>query len=257
MTSLPNSILGIREKLRAGSVSIGSWMQIVDGSIAEIMGDVGFDWVAIDLEHGNFSECHLPDVTRALELSGSVPLVRVAEPNKTMCKRALDLGAHGLILPNISSSEELADIVSACQYPPKGQRGVGFSRANLFGAKFDAYREFAQAPLIIPMIENKDALENIEQICQVPNIDAVFVGPYDLSASLSVLGEFDSPIFLNAISKVIGTAQQFDIAVGIHCVDPDIELLDRYQEKGFTFIAFSIDSVILRHGASLGAAKIK
>ncbi len=257
MTSPPRSISGIREKLRAGNVSIGSWMQIVDGSIAEIMGDVGFDWVAIDLEHGNFSDCNLPDVTRALELSGCVPLVRVAEANKIMCKRALDLGAQGLILPNIASPKELVDIVSACQYPPTGQRGVGFSRANLFGAKFDAYREFAQNPLIVPMIENKDALENIEQICQVPNIDAVFVGPYDLSASLSVLGEFDSPIFSKAISKVISTAQRFNIAVGIHCVDPDTALLDRYQEKGFTLIAFSIDSVILRHGASLGVAKFK
>ena len=124
---------GLRERLKAGDVTIGSWMQLRDPSVAEIMGRSGYDWVALDLEHGQFSLSSLPDLFRALESGDTLPLVRLALGDDTECKQVLDAGAAGVIVPMIRSAEHLLLVRSACCWPDAGTRGVGFSRANLFG----------------------------------------------------------------------------------------------------------------------------
>jgi 2-dehydro-3-deoxyglucarate aldolase len=131
----------MRAKLRAGQPSVGSWMQIPHASIAEILGDAGYDWVAADLEQGAITLADLPDLFRALELGGTLPLVRLAKGDVTDCKHALDAGAGGVIVPMIESAEQLIAVRDACRWPPAGRRGVGFSRANLFGKYFQEYRE--------------------------------------------------------------------------------------------------------------------
>ena len=126
----------IRENLSKGHSSIGSWIQIPDSSIAEIMGQSGYDWVAVDMEHGSISLCQLPDLFRALELGNTLPLARIAQGEAKDCKQALDAGAGGLIIPMVESAEQLQKVVQYSSWPPSGMRGVGFSRANLFGNIF-------------------------------------------------------------------------------------------------------------------------
>ena len=178
------AIKNIREKLNTNGVSIGSWMQIPHSSIAEIMGQSNYDWVAVDMEHGAISAHQLPDLFRALELGNTLPLVRLAHGHSKDCKQALDAGAGGVIVPMIGSADQLIKVRDSIRWPPSGRRGVAFSRANLFGKNFDAYIEEAKQPILIAMIEHVDAINELDGILAVDGLDAILIGPYDLSGSL-------------------------------------------------------------------------
>jgi 2-dehydro-3-deoxyglucarate aldolase len=224
-------------------------MQIPNGSVAEIMGASGFDWVAVDLEHGSIDTSQLPGLFRALELGGTLPLARIAEISPTACKHALDAGAGGVIVPMIESRAQLEHMRDACRWPPAGRRGVGFSRANIFGQRFDRYREEAQSPLLIPMIESCGALDALDDILSTDGIDAVLIGPYDLSASLGCTGDFGQPRFTAAMEAIRAAAQRHQVAPGIHVVAPDIEQLRTRVSDDFRFIAYSLDAVMLASAA--------
>ncbi len=243
------SIESIRSRLRDGSASIGSWMQIPHASIAEIMGQSGYDWVAVDLEHGTIGHQQLPDLFRALELGNTLPLVRLARGHVTDCKQALDAGAGGVIVPMVESAEQLLAVRDACRWPPGGSRGVGFSRANLFGKNFDVYRTEAQAPLLVAMIEHIRAVENLGAILAVEGLDAILIGPYDLSASLGLTAEFEHVRFKATMACIIDAARNAGIPVGLHVVQPSAEELERRLADGYRVIAYSIDAVMLRTAA--------
>ena len=131
----------VRKKLNSNKVSIGSWMQLPSSDIAEIMGACGYDWITIDMEHGSISNSQLPNIFRALELGNTLPFVRVSKSDIDECNRALEAGAAGIFLPMIQTSNQLSKIIKGITWPPKGKRGVGFSRANLFGANFNKYKK--------------------------------------------------------------------------------------------------------------------
>lgn len=239
----------IRRKMSSKKPTIGSWIQIPHASVAEIMGQSGYDWVAVDMEHGAISSHQLPDLFRALELGGTLPLARIAQDTAKDCKCALDAGAGGVIVPMIESAEQLTNIRDMCRWPPAGRRGGGFSRANMFGKYFDDYIEEAQAPLLIAMIENIRAVENLEDILQVKGLDAILIGPYDLSASISLTAKLKSEKFLKIMKKIKKISDQYDIPCGIHVVTPDDRLLKQYIDDGYRFIAYSIDSVFMHSSA--------
>ena len=239
----------LRKKLATGDISLGSWMQISNGSVAEILGQSGFDWIAADLEHGAFSIENLPDIFRALELGGCLPLVRLAQQSVKDCKQALDCGAAGVIVPNIKNSEQLEKMTSAIAWPPAGTRGVGFSRANLYGKNFLTYVEEAQAPFLVAMIEDFCAIDDLPKILRVKGLDAVLIGPYDLSASMGITGCFQDPKFLNAISEIKSECNNKSIPVGIHVVKPDLAGLKDKIRDSYQFIAYGIDSVFLRESS--------
>lgn len=245
-----DKIKSIRQTLASGKPTIGSWMQIPNGSVAEIMGKAGYDWVAIDLEHGAFSLHQLPDLFRALELGGTLPLVRLAQGHVKDCKQALDAGAGGVIIPMVESAEELQLVRNACCWPPAGTRGVGFSRANLFGKYFQEYNEEAQSPLLVAMIEHKNAVDRLDEILQVKGLDAILVGPYDLSASMGLTAQFTSPEFLAVMERILTLCQKYNIPGGVHVVQPDMVLLRSRIEEGFRFLAYAIDSVFLSQSAN-------
>lgn len=235
----------IRENLKSGKPSIGSWMQIPNSSVAEIMGHSGYDWVAVDLEHGTIDISQLPDLFRALELGNTLPLVRLAHGLPKDCKRALDAGAGGVIVPMVESAEQLTMVRDACRWPPSGNRGVGFSRANLFGKYFDTYSAEAQSPLLIAMIEHIDAIDNLENILQVDGLDGILVGPYDLSASMGVMAKFEDQVFVEAVAKVRTVCKKLKVPFGLHVVAPQPDLLKKKINEGYQFIAYSIDAVFL------------
>ena len=242
------AISSIRNKLLRGGHSIGSWIQIPHSSVAEIMGDAGYDWVAVDMEHGSIGVQQLPNLFRALELGNTLPLVRLASGNATDCKQALDAGAGGVIVPMIESADQLIAVRDACCWPPSGSRGVGFSRANLFGKYFEEYREEAQAPLLVAMIEHEKSVENLEEICKVDGLDALLIGPYDLSSSMGIIADFQSGQFIETIEKIRFVAHKNKIPCGLHIVMPEPNELEQKLKDGYQFLAYSIDSVFLTHG---------
>jgi 2-dehydro-3-deoxyglucarate aldolase len=240
-----DKLSAIRQALAGNGTSIGSWMQIPHASIAEIMGDAGFDWVAVDLEHGSIAPHQLPDLFRALELGNTLPLVRLAQGSAPECKQALDAGAGGVIVPMVESATQLRRVVEACRWPPGGSRGVGFSRANLFGKRFAEYQREAQAPLVVAMIEHVSAIEQLPAILAVDGLDAIFIGPYDLSASMGLTGQFSEPAFVAAQERIRSLAAAASIACGVHVVAPSREELAARIEEGYRFLAHSIDAAFL------------
>ena len=244
-------IIDIRKSLAADKPSIGSWMQIPHPSIAEIMGQAGYDWVAVDMEHGAVAVHQLPDLFRALELGGTLPLARLAEGSIKDCKQALDAGAGGVIVPMVESAEQLTQMREACCWPPSGTRGVGFSRANLFGKHFDTYFEEAQSPLLVAMIEHIRAVEHLEEILLVEGLDAILIGPYDLSASMGLTAKFEHPQFISTMDRIRALCGLHSIPCGVHVVMPDATVLQQRINEGYRFIAYSIDSVFLNNSTTI------
>lgn len=238
------AIRDIRDRMHNGGHSVGSWMQIPHASVAEIMGQAGYDWVAVDMEHGAVSVHQLPDLFRALELGGTLPLVRLAQGLTKDCKRALDAGAGGVIVPMVESAAQLMAVRDACRWPPAGTRGVAFSRANLFGKHFEAYRDEAQAPLLVAMIEHGRAVDDLEAILAVDGLDAILIGPYDLSASMGLTAQFEHPDFVAAMAKILQLALARGVPCGLHVVAPSAEQLAQRIAEGYRFLAYSIDSVM-------------
>lgn len=235
----------IRQSLQENKPSVGSWMQIPHTSVAEIMGQAGYDWVAVDMEHGAIGVHQLPDLFRALELGGTLPLARLAQGQPKDCKQALDAGAGGVIVPMVESAAQLTQVRDACRWPPAGTRGVGFSRANLFGKHFEAYTEEAQEPLLVAMIEHVRAVDNLAEILQVSGLDAIMVGPYDLSASMGLTAQFNHPDFEEVMQRIRGLSREYRIPSGVHVVMPDHAALEQRIAQGYRFIAYSIDAVFL------------
>ena len=148
----------LRKKIK-NKTSIGGWMQTTEPMIAALLGKRNFDWIVLDIEHGTFDTSKLQNVFRAIELNNKLPLVRLANHDKKNLGQLFDSGCCGVIIPNITSSKDLENIIKSCSWPPNGSRGVGFSRSNLFGLKFNQYKKIAQKPFIVAMIENLKALK--------------------------------------------------------------------------------------------------
>jgi 2-dehydro-3-deoxyglucarate aldolase len=240
----------IKTDLKNKKTTVGSWMQIPDSSVAEIMGKSGFDWVVVDLEHGRFSQQILPDLFRALELGGTVPFARLQQSDSKEIKQALDAGALGIILPMIENADQLEKAISAAYYPPKGTRGVGYCRANLFGKGFNKYvKNTANDIVIVAQIEHINAVNDLDRILRVSGLDAIIVGPYDLSASMGITAKFESKAFLDVMENIRQKANFHDIPMGVHIVLPDEEALKNKIKNGYQFIAYAIDSVFLYQSA--------
>jgi len=251
-------IIVIRQKLQNGKVSIGSWISLGNTAIAEIFAKAGFDWLVIDLEHSVISIEVAGELIRTIDLCGISPLVRLTSNNKDQIKRVMDAGAHGIVVPMVNSEEDAINAVAATKYYPNGNRGVGLARAQGYGANFADYLEWQQnGPLVIVQIEHIDALSQLEQIFSVPGVDAYIIGPYDLSSSLGIPGDFNHPDFITAMKFIETTGQRLDKPGGLHIVEPDVEKLKESISLGYRFIAYSVDIRMLDVTARNGIKAIK
>lgn len=235
----------LKSRIKNGDVTIGGWLQIPSIELAEALASCGFDWVAIDMEHGSSAFPDLTAIFSVMERRGVTPLVRLPSADPYFARRLLDAGCAGLIVPVVEDPEAFQDFISHCLYPPHGRRGVGLSRANLWGDTFDEnFNDFA--PVIIPQIETLKGVDNTADIAANPNVDAMFIGPYDLSANLGVPGVFDSDDFLAAKEKVRAATLAADIALAGHQVKPDPASLQEMIDDGFKFIAYGTDVIGMR-----------
>jgi 2-dehydro-3-deoxyglucarate aldolase len=158
----------------------------------------------------------------------------------------MDAGAHGVIVPMVNSRAEAISAVASVYYPPKGHRGVGLARAQGYGTAFEQYREQLNArSVIIVQVEHIDAVNNLADILSVPGIDGYLIGPYDLSASMNISGQFTHPDMIAAIAKIKRIGSELDKPGGLHIVEPDFIQLEEHIEEGFKFIAYSLDTRML------------
>ncbi len=237
-------------KLLNRQLLCGSWLQIGHPANAEILAQAGFTWLAADCEHGEIENGTIGNFCRTVQQFDCTPLVRVKENNILEIRRALDLGAMGVIIPLVNSADDAQRAVAAAKYPPVGRRGFAFHRGNNWGVNFDEYAKHANAEVIvIVMIESKEAVENIDAILAVDGVDGLFIGPYDMSGSYGIIGQTDAPEIKNACRKISAACKKAGKSAGLHIVLPTAEKVQNAVADGFTFLALGMDTVFLANGA--------
>ncbi len=238
----------VKKCMQEGKFTAGGWVQIVHPSVAELMAQAGFEWLALDAEH---SACDMEGAQAFLQgMQGTscVPFIRVPGNDLLWIRRSLDVGFKGIIVPMVNSAEEAERAVKSCKFPPAGERGIGYCRANRYGFEFEEYvGSFNEEVILLCQVEHKSAVDNIDDIVSVEGLDGVFIGPYDLSASMGILGQLDHPDMKAAVETVLRAARKAGIAAGLHVVSPSPDDVRSRYEEGFRFIAMSIDITILGH----------
>ena len=237
----------LKEKWAGGEETIGGWLAIADAFSAEIMGKVGYDYLCIDMQHGVADYATAIQMLQALESAPhGVPIVRVPWNEPGIIGRMLDGGSRGVIIPMVNSVAEAEAAVAACRYAPEGARSWGPVRAMRIHDEYSP--ELANAAVaVIPMIETKQAVDNIDDILSVPGIDAVYVGPADLSVSLGLPPASDHDgIFTEAMETIVAACRRHDVVPGVHTNPTYIE---KRQEQGFRMITVCIDYLAMAQGA--------
>ena len=229
----------VREKLKRGEPSIGTWLSLPSSFAARLRAKTAFDWLTLDLEH---SPTTLETAANAFGLiagAGKVPLARLAFNNVQNIKQVLDCGAYGIVVPMVNTKSEAEAVVEAARYQPIGQRSIG---GQLHSTNFDTdgatyYAKANDQILVMVMIEHKVGVENADEILSVPGIDGCFIGPNDLHHSYGMAPAFESDTkeFTEAVNHIFATCKKYGIAPGIHTSDP--AMAERRRAQGFQFIA--------------------
>ncbi|MBI4905025.1 MAG: 2-dehydro-3-deoxyglucarate aldolase [Acidobacteria bacterium] len=239
----------LKRRLAAGDTVLGCFLSLGSSLASELMGNAGYDWALVDLEHGAGGETEALHQMQALSGTPAAAIVRVESNARQRVHRVLDIGAHGIMFPRIDSAEEALAAAAAMHYPPLGVRGVAFSnRACEYGSNFRPYLEESdKALLTIVQIETRAAVENVDAIAGTAGVDVLFIGPSDLSHSYGVLGQFDHPDFCEAIERTVAAAKRYRKSLGILLPKPGD--FARYHDLGFRFIASGSDAVLLNNTA--------
>ena len=244
-----------RSRLAAGEKLYGTMITLPTPATAEILANAGFDWFFIDGEHGPLGTAEILGILQAVSHRVAC-IVRVPEAAEVPIKKMLDIGAHGIIVPQVNSAEQAADIVRWSKYSPQGSRGVGLARAHGYGATFPEYIKNANDEVaVIVQAEHADAVANIEAIAKVPGVDAIQLGPYDLSASMGKMGQIDDPEVLVALEKIFATCKEANLPVG--CFGVSASNVQTDIERGSTLICAGTDTIFLSSAASRMLERLK
>lgn len=234
----------LRGRLRDKGPTYGLWVTVESPSITEVAVALGLDWVCIDMEHGHLGFADVMNHLRAVNGSDTAALVRVPGLEMSSIKRALDMGAHGVIVPYAQSHEDVEEAFRYGRYPPRGVRGVSGDRAVRWGLEFGEYlRSADEETLIIPLIETRGAVEDIDAILNVSGLEAIFFGPADMSASYGFLGEWEGPGVAEHILNVRAKADAKGISAGILARGVEDSL--RRRDQGFHMVGLGADMPLL------------
>ncbi|HLI58780.1 MAG TPA: aldolase/citrate lyase family protein [Solirubrobacteraceae bacterium] len=238
----------LTQRIRDREPLLGTFVSLGSATVTNLLASVGYDFLLIDLEHGAGSEAILQGQLFAAEAEGVAAMVRTETFDRIRIGRVLDLGARAVMLPRVDTPAQCAGAVAHLRYPPVGDRGVASSNrargwSTRTGSFTDANREIAA----VVQIESAEAVESVEEIAAVDGVDALFVGPSDLSHSLGVPGELESPAFTDALERVLQAARAHDLAAGI--LAPTPERARALHEQGFTLIVLSADVNMLAAAA--------
>lgn len=243
-------------RARGSKPPVGTWIVSASPLVAEAVGHVGFDWGVLDMEHAPLDLMTLVHLLQAVGNTKMVPVVRLPWNDAVMVKRVLDAGAETLLFPFIQTPEEAARAVAATRYPPEGVRGLSaMGRASRYGTVPDYYRAANRAVGVIVQLETPQAIAQLERIAAVPGVDALFVGPADLSGAMGHVGQLTHP----AVMALMGDAAQRARAVGkpIGSVGSTPEVVTRYRAAGYDFLAVASDLALLMRGATAAAQALR
>jgi 2-keto-3-deoxy-L-rhamnonate aldolase RhmA len=244
-----------RSRLKSGEKLLGTMVTLSTPSTAEILADLGYDWLFVDGEHGPLETSEVLGILQAVGHKTAC-IVRVPVAEEAPIKKMLDLGAAGIIAPQVNSADQAADVVRFSRYAPAGARGVGLARAHGYGMSFQEYVESANEQIsVIVQAEHVRAVENIEEIVQVEGIDAVLLGPYDLAASLGKMGQVDDPVVTDAIEHITKACLAANIPLGMFGVTA--AAVQPYIERGYTLIVAGVDTLFLGANAKRSLAELQ
>jgi len=236
----------LRQALAAGKVVYGTWVQTPSPEVVEILGWSGWDLVILDLEHGPYGPEGLPHLIRAAQSSDATPFVRVPLTAPQEVGKALDLGAAGIVVPGISAADDGARAVRLTRFPPHGSRGSSPSTRQLHysAVPFASLTEpGSPQPLVVLQVEARLATSDLGGILGIEGLDVIFIGPYDLSTSLGLPGQFDHPRVREAISEIVNRAAERGVAVGIWV--PDAKSAHLWVDQGVRFMTVSNNELML------------
>jgi len=247
----------LKQRIRNGEAVNGCWLNLGSSITAEIVGQAGFDWVLIDLEHGAGEEKDVLSQLQALQQSNTAAIVRVESAERQRIHRVLDAGAEGVMCPHIDSTADAKKVVDGLRYPPGGSRGVAkMVRASGFGKNFAEYYSNANENIVgVVQIETPEALRHLDEIAAIDGVDVLFIGPADLTMSLGIFGQFDHHLFTDAVKATVNAAQKAGKAAGILIFNPDE--YTRYYDLGIRMIACGADATFVAEGSRNMAGKLQ
>lgn len=243
------------ERLRRRELLLGTLLTLPSPEVAEMVSRCGVDWIFMDGEHGAPT---MLDWQRMMQATGGrcANLLRIPGTGETAVKRALDIGADGIIAPMVNNARQAAALVQWSRYPPEGRRGLGLARAQAYGLDFDDYVANANDHVaVVVQAEHVEAVENIEAIVEVEGIDAVFVGPYDLSASMGKTGQVDHPDVVAAIDSVSRACEARGIPRGMFGVDA--AAVGPYVQEGYSLVCAGTDAGFVTGGVVAALAALR
>ena len=243
-----------RARLKNGEKLLGSMISLSSPPVAEILVDAGYEWLFVDTEHGPITHSEIVALVNAAKPCPCV--VRVPDHSEAAIKGVLDLGVAGIIVPLVNSADEAARIISFAKYPPEGRRSVGIARAQGYGFHFADYVKRAnEETAVILQIEHINGVRDIDRILALPGIDAIFLGPYDLSASLGKIGQIHAPEVVEATNKVKAAVTAKGLPLGLFGVTADA--LTGAFDNGYSLLAVGTDTIFLGSAAREAYKKLR
>ena len=224
------------------NTSIGSWITTNNIVVAELMSSFSFDWLCVDLEHTATDYNDLLKLILSIQACNKKAYVRVGSNDPLIIKRALDIGADGVIIPMINNADDAKKAINSIFYPPLGTRGVGLFRAQGYGFDFENYRDNKSKKIeFIAQIEHIEAINNLDSILSLENVHGTIIGPYDLSSSIGKTGQLDCKELNDLVTKYENISKKYDKKMGYHVVPVDYRKVKEKIALGYNFIAFGFD----------------
>lgn len=248
-------ITKLKKNLIDKKPSYGTFINVNAPNMVEICGLCGMDFIIVDTEHGALTTESIENIVRTAEYADMSALVRVTKNDHKHNARLLDIGAHGIMVPMVSTVEEAKMAVESCKYNPMGFRGIGLGRGARWATIPNYFEEANKGTLVVCMCETKEHLQNLDEIVKIEGLDVIFVGTVDLSQSLGVMGQPGHPIVEDAVQKVLKACKSSNVAAGI-TVQNEQEAIKRAQE-GFLFISILNDMRIWQKSLSNIMGKIR
>lgn len=247
---------GVRDIWAAGRAVVNSWCGVPSSFSAEVMAHAGFDSLVVDMQHGMIDYQMMVTMLQGISTTNTVPLVRVPWNDPAYIQKALDAGAYGIICPMVNNRAEAEKFVGSCRYAPLGYRSSGPIRASLYGGA-DYHMKANDIVLAFGMIETQEALDNLDDILSVKGLDAIYVGPSDLSISLGYAPGGDKPDawMMDALKRILDACRRHKVQPGIHCGAPSYA--KKMIEMGFTFVTVGGDTRFLTVGATTAALEMR
>jgi len=237
----------VKQAWKQGKGTVGAWLSVPSAYSAEVMAHQGFDWLCVDMQHGVNDYKDAVAMMTAISTTETIPFVRVPWNDPSVIMKVLDAGAYGVVVPLINTRADAEAAVAACRYPPQGIRSNGANRAMLYaGADYVQYANEEIA--CIPMIETKQAIENLDDILSVPGVDAIYIGPSDLSFALGLPPRMDNedPLHVATVDRILQACKRHGVAAGSHTGGPRFSR--RFLDMGFQMVTLTSDSQSMVRG---------